>query len=213
MENQNTQTSPIALGLHQFGRQCAFAFNSRRTAILMAMAIIFFLLFDCAIGWTFADGLKTLWDKEINQVMTVATLLVALSVWWGDIIRGWREALPKKFTVDFTYASEEDTTQKPVAIMRCINADLSDVADIRALGQQIGCQLVNPDNPITKLSFSAPCVKQGKGNINFLPGEGFFKHFEVEFILTSPPKELDTSKCKIWRAPFRKKDIEICDLK
>lgn len=193
--------------LRKFCSQFMFAFRSRWPAISTALAILLFLLFDCSVGWKLVDPLKNTWDKEINQVVTVATLVIALSVWCGDIVRGWRASLPKKMTVEFLYSTNENLKADPLPVMRCIYAELSDVADIRALGQQIGSQLANPDDPKRHLSFRAPYVKQGKPVVQYLPDTGFFEHYDVQFTLTKLPEELNPAKCKEWRAPFRKMDI------
>jgi len=146
------------------------------------------------------------WSGSLEKWIGIGTFFVAFAVWWAEVAQEWRNNLPKRLTVEFLF---EDEQGKRV-LMRCEKAHLSDMADIRSLGQQIGSQLVNPDNPDRTLSFKAPFVKQKPGQIEFSTGPGFFTHYHVKFVLTRLPKDLDPGECKVWISPFDKNDITIC---
>jgi hypothetical protein len=89
--------------------------------------------------------------------------------------------------------------------MLCQKAHLSDVADIRALGQQIALQMCDGD----KLLFRAPFVKQNTGEILHDPEIEYFMHYEVTFTLTKRPASVPEGKHKLWQAPFRTEDLQI----
>jgi hypothetical protein len=97
--------------------------------------------------------------------------------------------------------------------MRCEKAFLSDMGDIRALGQQIGSQLVSLVNDNQKpmlLHFRAPSVRQKPERIELDDEIGFFAHHHIEFILIKLPSLIADTECRIWRAPFNKEDITKC---
>ncbi len=151
------------------------------------------------------------WFDNFNNTITISTLLVAIAVWFSELSQEWRNQLPKRLTVKFNY--QRDSTSEPITVMQCEKAHLSDIADIRSLGQQIGSQLVNPDKP-TQLSFRAPYVKQMEGIIEPLSKINFFRtdyvrHYTVTFTLTKLPEELKETECKYWTHPFDKKDIKL----
>ncbi len=182
-----------------------YALRHRITSLILLLLIGILLICDWQSGWQFLDSVKTRWDADISQLVTFATFFVAIAVWVAELTQEWRNQLPKRLTVNFVYQDNDGSR----TVMTCEQAHLSDIADIRALGQQIGMQLVNPDDP-KQLSFRAPYVTQNEGNIEHSLSIGFFRHFTVEFTLTKLPEGLDATECRCWVAPFDKQSISIC---
>ena len=173
-----------------------FAFKNHRLPIILTGLFIAWILIDWLTGWQYLDGLKNRWDKDIDQIVSLATLMTALFVWYGEIAEDWKNHLPKRLTVRFE-------TEDGNLVMLCIKAHLSDVADIRALGQQIGQQI----NDGHQLAFRAPLVEwKNPEAIPYDPEIGYFLHYEVTFTLTERPSTIPEGR-KIWKAPFGKNDL------
>lgn len=141
------------------------------------------------------DELKKRWNEDIDQVVSLATLMVALFVWYGEISEEWKNSLPKRLTVYFEYIKQDGTS---IVVMKCLQAHLSDIGDIRALGQQIGRQMCDNKD----FDFRAPFVKQDEGEPLYNTETGHFLHYNVTFTLTKLPHGIDPEKCKKWEAPF-----------
>lgn len=184
--------------------QFAFAQQSRLVSVLFVLALLLILVIDWLSGWTFLDTMKTSWDDDISQLVAFSTLGIALSVWWSELIQEWRNHLPKRLTVEFVIIKNG----KAIRVMRCEEAHLTEVADIRSLGQQIGSQLANADVPDQKLTFRAPYVKQTQPITKYEESLGFYQFYKVEFTLNNLPNGMDPDTCLLWRHPFDKSDIE-----
>lgn len=186
----------------------SYTIKKRWLSLLFCGLIIAYLIYDWQTGWLFSDSHRIKWDDDFNHVVASATLLVAIAVWIAELKEEWRNQLPKRLTVNFEYLYENAT--EPVTVMRCEKAHLSDIADIRSLGQQIGSQLVDPDNPDRNLSFRAPYVTQNNGKIEYTQDIGFYYHYNVTFTLNGLPEKLGVDlktkekECKIWTEPFDK---------
>ena len=183
--------------------QLRYIFYTDKAPIIVSILFIVGLIFDASTGWEYTHCFKELWNKELDQVATLATLIVALFVWYGEISAEWKLSLPKRLTVEFKNSQGE-------RVMLCVNAHLSDEADIRPLGQTIGGQLA----PETRLDFRAPFVQQTSGKILHDAEIGYYLHYHASFILTNLPESLKTlppGKHKCWLPPFRMEDIHECD--
>ena len=179
--------------------------------VLVAVLIAVLTAVDCGAGWTLLKDVQEHWRTDSGLAITFITLLVALSVWWGEIVQEWRDHLPKRLSVEFLYGTDNGQDRAMRTVMSCSKANLADVADIRALGQQIGSQLVDPDLPDRSLGFRAPYVLQDNGKIEYQEGAGFYQHYRVRFTLTKLPDKLDPNRCKVWVEPFDKDDISITE--
>ena len=201
--------------------------DNRIFSLLFVVLIAAYLSIILQTEWQFSISLKDVWNEIFNHVVGIATVIVAVAVWFAELTEEWREQLPKRLTVNFVYLNNKELK----TVMRCEKAHLSDIADVRALGQQIGSQLVNlgvgkqrddpnkesmikklftkkpPQKAPAQLSFCAPYITQDKGDIEYCPEIGFFRHFTVEFTLTKLPNGLDETKCKLWVAPFGEENI------
>ncbi len=184
-----------------------FTFKTRRPFLIAIPIIAVFALLDIGFHGTILSAEDSLLSKTVNPWINIATLVVAAAVWFGEMYQDWKNDLPKRLTVLFQY--RENGIGAYRTVMRCEKSYLADMADVRALGQQIGSQLVNPDEPDRNLSFIAPRVKQSGRNILHEDNSGFFQHQVVIFTLNKLPDNLNSGECKIWRHPFTKNDISI----
>jgi hypothetical protein len=64
------------------------------------------------------------WLTNLQSFMGIATLLVAILVWYGEMCSNWEASLPKKMSVFFFYAG------RPVIVCRYVW--LADASDLRA---------------------------------------------------------------------------------
>lgn len=185
----------------------SYAILNRWVFVLITLLIIGFAVLLNITREPWAKDTQEFWSDNIETWVGIGTFFVAFAVWWAEVAQEWKNSLPKRLTVEFLF--EVALGEKKI-LMRCEKAHLSDIADIRSLGQQIGSQLVNPDNPDRTLSFKAPFVRQEPGGIKFSNDPGFFTHYHVEFVLTKLPNDLEPDECKVWVTPFDKSDIRTC---
>lgn len=174
--------------------KCVFcyAFKTRGWFFVLIPIAFVISLIDYLAGGIRLKALIEIWTV-IDPIIGVTTLLIAFSVWRGEVNEDWKNSIPKKLTVVFRYQDKE--------VMRCNRADLASEADIRQLGQQIGSQMARTRD----LKFIAPLVKQVKGEVTFEQDIGFFKDYEVIFVLTELPQGLDANSCLTWEPPFSDK--------
>ena len=111
--------------------------------------------------------------------MGIATLLVAILVWYGEMCSNWEASLPKKMSVFFFYAG------RPVIVCRYVW--LADASDLRAWGQQVAKQAAYN---IQQLGFG-PDVKAADPVLEIEPNGDMFRHYSVCFQLTEYPSTLD----------------------
>ena len=155
------------------------------TIVLLASLLI---VLELLIGWV-----QNLWDV-VGPFITLLTLGIALLVWYQQVREEWEEDyLPKRFTAHFSFQGRE--------VMRCENAHLTAEGDIRALAQQIGSQMVDPDpqGRPTQLLFVAPEVKVTGPIVN---KREKFVHYTVRLNLKKLPSPLNLNTIHIWREPF-----------
>ncbi len=143
-----------------------------------------YILFICGVlgasfvaVWAFGS---TFWGG-FEPIIGVATLVVAIAVWVGERREAMREALPKRLTVVFLYPLLKAEDNENVALF-CSHAYLSNVADIRSLGQSIGGQMAEE-----QLRFY-PDIRQSPGCNEIHNGEEVF-HYTVIFQLYEAPKK------------------------
>ena len=199
-QNTTTDESPTRLSL--FFTSLRYAFKNHRLPIILTSLFLLLIVVDWFSGWQILDDLKARWNTDLDQIVSLATLTTALFVWYGEINEDWRNNLPKRLTVRF-----EDDQEHPKLVMLCIKAHLSDVADIRMLGQQIGRQMCKN----TDIHFRAPYIRQNSGEILYATETGHFLHYEVTFTLTKRPDDLPSDKWKLWQAPFASVDLTLED--
>ncbi|POZ50610.1 hypothetical protein [Methylovulum psychrotolerans] len=184
--------------------QLKYVFHTDKTPIIVTLAFIVWVIIDYSSGWKVADDFKTLWNSDLDQIVSSATLVVALFVWHGEISNNWKQNLPKRLTVEFKNPQEE-------LVLLCINAYLSHDADIRNLGQQIGGQMCDNDR---FLHLRAALIDHDTGRIAYSSETGHYLHYKVTFIFTQLPealKNLPEGKCKKWVFPFESQNMEIVE--
>lgn len=187
-----------------------FAFKTRKPFLIAIPIIVVVACLDIGFHGTLLSAENSIWSKTINPWINIATLVVAAAVWFGEIYQDWKNDLPKRLTALFQY--RENAGEPYHIVMRCEKSYLADMADVRALGQQIGSQLVNPEEPDRNLSFIAPRVEQRDREILYDDENGFFQHQVVIFTLNKLPDTLKSSQCKIWQHPFAKENISVIEL-
>ncbi|OGT90065.1 MAG: hypothetical protein A2286_03455 [Gammaproteobacteria bacterium RIFOXYA12_FULL_61_12] len=148
----------------------------------------------------FLKAVRNWWQGGWDIYPGVATLLVALVVWFGEAKEDWLNELPKKLSVTFKHAGKD--------VMRCRYADLANAADMRALAQQIGLQMTKE----TRLNFVAPLIKQDGGEVE-KTDEGHIRHYHLHVALTEMPASLtgkitEGESVLVWEPPFEDLKVE-----
>lgn len=169
-----------------------YALKTRSIFVFIAILLGIALLLKYLLQLTVLDSLTQIWTTDIDPLISLATLIIAMSVWAGEVVQDWKSSIPNKLTVVFTYHDKE--------VMRCNRADLTSEADIRALGQQIGLQIAGPN--VKRLDFRAPRIQPRGGDVSFEAGVGFFRDYFVAFELTVLPPDLNNTECRLWNPPF-----------
>lgn len=114
------------------------------------------------------------WWALCDVVVTFATFLVALAVWFGETWQDWNSQLPKRLNVRFEY--------KGHTLLYCRGAYLSGESDIRQWGQQIGGQMAG-----TQFLKFLPFIIQ-LGPTRERVGSQWVRTYEVVFQLAEIPK-------------------------
>ena len=170
------------------------------------IGFVIFIILLLFIGGLYAAGLIlwlkeviVVWERAFDPVFSLGTLFVALAVWFGERREAWKADLPKKFTTIFKYHKRE--------VMRCERAELSGEADMRALGQQIGLQMLD----VTRLPLNAPGIKFSGGDPTVGEAGNVYRHYCIEIILQTLPSELEKSigsegtESLVWLPPFNER--------
>ena len=172
-----------------------FAIKHRRgplgTLILLAIASLLVFVFA---GWDMNHA-NSFWTENLATVTSIATLVVAVAVWCGELYQDWRAALPCKLTATFIFEEKE--------VMRCDRADLSGESDMRALGQQIGRQMHNGKD----LKIKVPALHRTGGEPVNLEGK-IYRHWTIKFTLLERPETVPEGKEIRWEPPFDKSPNE-----
>jgi hypothetical protein len=156
-----------------------FALKERKMNIFVSAG---FVLIVVVVLWLAMIGRINLDDfGKLDSIIGIATFLVAIFIWFGELNQGWENSLPKKLTVEFLYKGQR--------LMLCEEAYLAGESDIRAWGQQVGAQM----SGVRNLKF-LPFIEQEPGRIEETQGGEAYKLYEVRFTLTELPEKRPTNK-------------------
>lgn len=136
-------------------------------AIVIAIAIIFFFYRPITLHM----GISQKWNSWLEAYISLATLLIAVLIWYNEKRQDCIISMPKRLTVHFLYQKKY--------IMTCHEAYLASEGDIRAWGQQIGGQMAEHNY----LSFY-PYITQKKP---ILSDDKTYMMYEVFFYLKELP--------------------------
>jgi hypothetical protein len=112
------------------------------------MACLFVLI---GIYWFCKDKQ---WPGGVSDLITIATLVLAIFIWFNEKRQEWRNSLPKRLDVHYKVKDEEYVTVR--------NAPLTGVSDIRPWGQSIGKTVLNGGKNIDFTSFKIEGPKYDK---------------------------------------------------
>jgi hypothetical protein len=124
------------------------------------------------------------WLINMQSFFSLGTLLVALSVWWGEISEDWRDDLPKRLSVFFFDGF------RPAIVCRYVW--LAGADEIRQWGQQVAKQAAGNTN----LDFG-PNLEAKSPSLIIGPKGNVWLHYSVCFELTNLNKYLEdhSKKC------------------
>lgn len=123
------------------------------------------------------------WGGRLQLVLGFVTLLVAVSVWCGELREDWEDALPSRMSVHFLHEG--------LPAIVCRNVWLAGEGDLRAWGQQVAAQAANE----RWLDFS-PAIEARPPTIGLLPGIGICRHYSVRFHLQKKPPGIRDGCCR-----------------
>ena len=161
--------------------------------LMLSGVFLLFVSFNAAGCLALADWWDGVWSERISPLLGVATFLVALAVWFAERHEEWKTSLPKKLTVYFRHEGKER--------MRCVRAELTAEADMRALAQQIGRQM----NGGKDLSFFAPKLKPTGGDPTRDESGSAIRDYFITYELRECPDvvvESDVNSMLVWCPPF-----------
>lgn len=157
-----------------------YAWQHQRWQIVIIVLILVVLLLGIA-RWNelhlpnnFSDAPKGLigWLINAQSILSFGTLLVTLSVWWGETQEDWENDLQKKLSVFFF---DED---RPLIVCRYVW--LAGADEIRTWGQQVALQAQPPIPKPLYLDFF-PDVETRKPILLLGPEGEIWKHYSVCF--------------------------------
>lgn len=174
--------------MQKFRSQLQFVMRKRGWFLLA------FLLISAVAAWyskilSFNSNWQD-WDK----FFTLATLGVAVSIFWFEMRQEWEEQLPKRLTAFFFCES------KPRMV--CYEAHLAHESDVRNWAQQIGRQMAGGGD----LKFS-PVFDHRALGIESDQSQPF-KHYQIIMYLKELPNQVGarfqqqpslTVPCLVWR--------------
>ncbi|MDM7940766.1 MAG: hypothetical protein QUS07_10570, partial [Methanothrix sp.] len=145
------------------------------------------------------------WWINVQSLLGVGTLLVALFVWYNHIREEWTNSLPKRMSVFFLREG------RPAIICRYVW--LAGEGDLRAWGQQVASQAVD----VSRLSFY-PNIKAEVPSFAVWIDKKIRRHYIVCFDLTEDNAFLKdyAGKCRYQNMATGKNDVrpvELSDLK
>lgn len=175
----------------QFRYLAKFAWATQRLRILVALgALLLVSLFLVPFR-------KTMWDW-LEPAATVATLAVAILVWYGELKQDFLNQLPKRLTVSFWF----ELDGRPVEVMTCQRAPLVSEGDIRNWGLQLGGQMAGE---IGRLEISPDLRIEGPEEVW---DEGSpFREYKLRFTLTKLPTHLQEKQNQGENPPYIKWDL------
>ncbi len=186
-----------------------YILKSRWLFLLLFFVAIFILIFDLNGHIGIQDKRNSLWSPILEHYVAFGTFIVAFAAWFSTVKRDWKERLPKRLSVEFSYDKK--------IVMLCHYAYLSGESDIRQVGQQIGAQISN----CRTLSFNAANIEWEekdiifheeqilKGDRTFFEKKLPFRHYIVHYELFDLPDDgkgnenLEKNYCYIWSPPFK----------
>lgn len=153
-----------------------FAFKNRflSTPIsLFLFVLVIWLVYrtnnPAAHIWNISDKGLTWWAEWLDPIIGLGIFVTTLWIGIAELRQDWEQSLEKRLTV---YFKLKDRT-----VMTCHKAYLSDVADVRMLGQQIGAQMAR-----VFLDFEANKIVSKKDNI--LKSESKTQVYYIHYIVT-----------------------------
>ena len=166
------------------------AWQKQRTVMICAMIAV---AVTTVVVQPWSNQSRLVWWQWMDAICGVATLAVAIIVWWGELTENWEHNLPKRLRVVFLFENQ------PVLI--CEDAPLMIEADLRALAQQIGRQM-NDGKDLTLRPFIEPLSP----HIDQDAIGGPVRRYEIRMTLKELPASLaerrksDPSAArKVWR--------------
>ncbi len=157
-----------------------YMLQTRRGHLFIVVASV--LLVGGIVKLTYT-GKVTPWWNWVEPISGLATLFVAMAVWFGELQQDWENSLPKHLTVSFWHKNAAGSIEKEV--MRCENAYLASEGDIRAWGQQLGGQMDTwkVDQGDRFLDLEPNIIQEGPEIV-----DNEYLLYKVKFILTRLPR-------------------------
>ncbi len=180
----------------QLRSMIGFVRESRGVYFVAMLTFLLVLVVLSATGIEMTTAGK-FWTDHIDPFVGMAVLIVAMALWFGEIRQDWHASLPCRLTVVFRHGDGVDARE----VMRCERAGLSGEGEMRALGQQIGAQMVGERT----LDFCAPSVEYSGGHIEAERDGRIYRHFTVALRLRKLPAAIDdlaSDEVLVWRPPF-----------
>lgn len=184
------------MSLLQLRSMIGFVFQNRGGYFIAVLIVLLVLIMLSAFGIEMTTAGK-FWTDHVDPFVGMAVLTVALALWFGEIRQDWCASLPCRLTVVFRHGDGVEARE----VMRCERAGLSGEGEMRALGQQIGAQMVGE----RALDFCAPSVEYSGGHIEAASDGSLYRHFTVALRLRSLPatiRNLAPNEVLVWRPPF-----------
>ena len=97
--------------------------------------LLWSVLFVLLLAALFCRLTGTGWWNAAEPVITLATLVVGVIIWFGEAAEDWEESLPKRLTVEFWL---DPPGQPARLVMTCLKAPLTGESDIRTWGIALG---------------------------------------------------------------------------
>jgi hypothetical protein len=161
--------------------ELAYGLTTRWFSLLMAAAVIAVLLYHQFWPVTQIEDINQRWNNVWSPIIGIATLVVALAVWWSELLEEWRDSLLWKLSVAFEHDFGPSKGIRNVMVVRY--ADLAGLQDARNLAQQIGSQVAG----VQHLKFNPATIRPVFRGIEREKGSGHFRHVSLRFTLTGMP--------------------------
>lgn len=173
-----------------------YAWRDRKPTLFVASLLLIALGYGIFQGMGSLQPLLRVWDQVVGILVDIATLLIAVMLWYSEFKNSWLRSLPVRLDVDFTFNGAH--------VMRCAYAHLGSELDARQLGQQIGRQMVAAKTGSeANLKFRAPKVELRAVGAQWNPHEvNYCNLYRVHFELQELPTGLDADQCLVWSPPF-----------
>ena len=151
----------VTLAFHKSFEQLKFGFRTQRTKIL-SMAVLLCVAF-------FIIKPEGKWWEAMTEIVSLATLGVALLVWIAEFGENWEQNLPKRLDVIYLHKG------KPAFV--CENATILSESDLRAMAQQMGAQIIGE-----RFLQLYPKISEGRITISYMV-DRYYKHYIVKIYL------------------------------